>query len=84
MQDMLIYTHVNIILSHKTTHADNKRVISSLAVNDIEQISFVHPVEDSNRKAADSLVNDLPKVFDYNTYKYFTTSMNKRGTNETH
>ena len=39
-------------------------MISNLAVYDIEQISFVPPVDDSNRKFADShsLVNDLQKI----------------------
>ena len=77
--------HANIIPSHKTTHADNKRVISNLVVNDIEQISFVFPVDDSNRKVADSLVNESQKInVDHNTYQNFTTSTNKRGTKETH
>ena len=43
-------------------------MISSLAVNDIEQISFVPPVDDLNRKVADFLVNDLQKInIDHNT-----------------
>ena len=54
--------HANIIPSHKTTHADNKRVTSNLVVNDIEQISFISPVDDSNRKVADSPVNESQKI----------------------
>lgn len=74
-----------IMLIHKTTHADNKRVSSNLLVNDIEQISFVSPVDDSNRKVADSLVNDSQKInVDHNTYQNFTTSTNKRETRGTH
>ena len=62
--------HTNIIPSHKTTHADNKCVTSNLVVNDIEQISFVSPVDDSNRKVADSLVNESQKInVDHNTFK---------------
>ena len=50
------------------------RVTSNLVVNDIKQISFVSPVDDSNRKA----------LVDHNTYQNSTTSTNKRGTKETH
>ena len=77
--------HANIIPSHKTTHVDNKRVTSNLLVNDIEQISFVSPVDDSNRKVADSLINDSQKInVDHNTYQNSTTSTNKRRTKGTH
>ena len=66
--------HANIIPSHKTTHADNNPVTSNLVFNDIEQISFVSPVDDSNRKVADSLVNDSQKInVDHNTYQNSTT-----------
>ena len=51
---------------------------SNLRVNDIEQISFVSSVDDSNRKVADSLVNDSQKInVDHNTYQNSTTSTNK-------
>ena len=83
--DEAMNIHANIILSHKTTHADNKRVTSNLVVNDIEQISFVSPVDDSNRKVADSLVNESQKIdVDHNTYQNSTTSTNKREKKETH
>ena len=83
--DEAMNIHVNIIPSHKTTHADNKRVTSNLVVNDIEQISFVSPVDDSNRKIADSLVNESQKInVDHNTYQNFTIITNKKGTKETH
>ena len=83
--DKAMNIHANIIPSHKTTHADNKRVTSNLVVNDIEQISFVSPVDDSNRKVADSLVNESQKInVDHNTYKNFTIITNKKGTKETH
>ena len=43
---------------------------SNLRVNDIEKISFVSSVDDSNRKVADSLVNDSQKInVDHNTIK---------------
>ena len=60
--DEAMNIHANIIPSHKTTHADNKRVTSNLVVNEIEQISFVSPVDDSDRKVADSLVNGRKKL----------------------
>ena len=83
--DEAMNIHLNIIPSHKTTHADNKCVTSNLVVNDIEQISFVSPVDDSNRKVANSLVNESQQInVDHNTYQNFTTSTNKRGTKETH
>ena len=47
--DEAMNIHANIIPSHKTTHADNKRVTSNLVVNDIEQISFVSPVDDEQK-----------------------------------
>ena len=47
--DEAMNIHANIIPSHKTTQADNKRVTSNLVVNNIEQISFVSPVDDEQK-----------------------------------
>ena len=57
----------------------------SILIAYCEQISFVSPVDDSNRKVADSLVNESQKInVDHNTYQNFTIMTNKKGTKETH
>ena len=55
-------TRANIITSYKATYTDNVRVINNIVVNDTNQFSIVSPVNDSNRKVAASLVNDLHKI----------------------